>query len=370
MLSLEHFLSLFETNKPETFSFFIQNAKVKVINKKYSLIEYMKTKNISKNEIKILFFNIVHKNEYLTRFYETSLKPADITINEIPMPMNKINNNSLVKYKNVIRNIFYLDILKKTKSGIENIPTYMDVLQDLYVHYIIDYKLLTPSGLFYVKEGRIGSVFSSYYFRASIMNPYMVYSLNKSFFHGKKIFTPTLGWGSYFYGFAESGIDLYVGVDVIPSVCKKVERFSKQYPNIETHIVCSPSEKICENKIFMDKYKGCFDVVFFSPPYFKLELYEGGKQSTHCYPTYEEWLSNYWEKTIRLCKKMLTKNGLLCYIISDYGSKNVKEEYHLIRDMNSITERFFTLKKKQPMLNKNVNMTKHKETAEYIFIYS
>ena len=80
----------------------------------------------------------------------------------------------------MIRNIHYEDILKNTYSGIENNPTFMKVLYDLYINRIIDYKILTPSAIHYIMDGRIGSVFSSFYFRASIMNPYLVYSLNKS----------------------------------------------------------------------------------------------------------------------------------------------------------------------------------------------
>jgi hypothetical protein len=73
----------------------------------------------------------------------------------------------------------YKGILQDTKSGIEGVPTYIDVLKDLYLHSIIDYKLLTPSALHYIRQGRIGSVFSSYYFRASILNPYLIYSLKE-----------------------------------------------------------------------------------------------------------------------------------------------------------------------------------------------
>ena len=56
-------------------------------------------------------------------------------------------------YKNVIRNMHYQDILQNTSSGFINIPTYMQVITDLYENDIIDYKLLTPSALAYIKKG-------------------------------------------------------------------------------------------------------------------------------------------------------------------------------------------------------------------------
>jgi hypothetical protein len=282
------------------------------------------------------------------------------------MKANEMNNNSLSQYKNVIRNMFYKEILKNTKSGISGVPTYLDVLEDLYKNYIIDYKILTPSSIHYMKEGRIGSVFSSLYFRASIMNPYLVNSLNKSVFRAKRVFTPTLGWCSYFYGFAESGITHYVGIDIIPSVCKKAEKMAEMYPQIKTEIICSPSEKVNPSNI---TGKGKFDLVFFSPPYFKLELYEGKMQSTTQYPDYETWLIEYWEKTVELCHKVLEKGGHMCYILSGYGSENTKEHYDLITDMNAITKKYFKYRKTLNMMNKNVHVTEHRETAEKIIIF-
>ena len=47
------------------------------------------------------------------------------------------NNNEKIKYKNVIRNLHYLDILQNTKSGLYNTPSYLQVLLDLYNSYII-----------------------------------------------------------------------------------------------------------------------------------------------------------------------------------------------------------------------------------------
>ena len=222
-----------------------------------------------------------------------------------------------------------------------------------------------------MKNGRLGSVFSSYYFRASIMNPYLVFSLNKSILHGTRIFTPTLGWSSYCYGFLECPeVVEYVGTDVIQDVCSKTEQLCKSHINrVKYEIFCKPSEDLLNTKSFIDKYKNHFDVVFFSPPYYKLELYKGGKQSTDRYNTYNEWLQEYWLATIRLCHHVLEKGGRLCYILSDYGSNNTKTHFELLSDMNNITKKYFHLKNIQPMFNKNVNVTSHRDTNEKIMIF-
>jgi hypothetical protein len=280
-LTNDKLLSLFKSNGTH-------KPTVKIGQRIVPLAEYMKTKDkLTAADVSLLFENIRNRNEYLTRFYETSLKiPDSLAITDAPMKNKQMNNNALVKYKNVIRNMFYKEILRDTKSGMDNNPTFFDVLEDLYVRNIIDYKILTPSAVHYMKNGRLGSVFSSFYFRASIMNPYLVYSLNQSVLHGTRIFTPTLGWCSYCYGFLESpGVVEYVGTDVITSVCKKTAQFANEhYPNKSVNIYNSPSESLLTPK-FIDQYKNHFDVVFFSPPYYRLEMYPGTNQSTTKYKT-------------------------------------------------------------------------------------
>jgi hypothetical protein len=371
MIELQTLYDRFRHKNSHTFREFMKKAKVKIGKREISLKEYSEKKEISLEHLKTLFEYIQQRNDYLTRFYNTSLKlPDSLCIEEPPMKTRKMNNNEQVKYKNVIRNLFFLEILKKTKSGIENHPTFLDVLDDFYTRDIIDYKILTPSALHYMNNGRLGSVFSSFYFRASIMNPYLVFSLNQTVFRATRIFTPTLGWGSYFYGFAESGIRRYVGTDVISTVCQRVGRFAaKNYPQISTEILCSPSEELADNRSFLSKNRGAFDLVFFSPPYYRLELYPGKEQSTTNYPSYESWLENYWRKTIQLCYHVLEKKGKLCYILSGYGSETIGETYDLLGDMNRITREYFRLVEIQPMYNKNVHVTSHRETAEKIMIF-
>jgi hypothetical protein len=374
-ISLDDFLDIFDSNnKKDSFDNFIQKAQVKSGLRLVKLEEYMKSKNIKIEDIKMLHKLIQKRDEYLTRFYNMSLRVNEVKIHNVlkPMKINELDNNNQPLYKNIIRSMHMMDILQNTKSGIENIPTYMDVLKDLYLKNIIDYKILTPSSLFYMKNGRLGSVFSSYYFRASIMNPYLVYSLNHKLLNGTKIFTPTLGWSSYCYGFLECPmVKEYVGTDVIKSVCDKTNRFAREHsPDKLIDIYCKPSEDLLKTSKFVDKYREHFDVVFFSPPYYRLELYEGKNQSTSKYKTYDDWLSKYWEQTIKLCDIVLEKGGRLCYIVSGYGSDKTTNNLNLVEDMNKITKKYFTYKRTLPMYNKNVNVTKHKETGEQIIIFT
>lgn len=371
LVSLSSFSALFNSKNSKTLSEFIKNAQVKSGNKYTPLSVYMKARNISKDDIAVLYLHIINRNEYLSRFFQTSLYTQALGITDKPMKKSHLDNNSLVNYKNIIRNLHFRNILQKTKSGFENTPSFLNVLFDLYLREIIDYKIITPSALHYIREGRIGSVFSSFYFRASIMNPYLVYSLNHQVLKGSKIFTPTLGWSSYAYGFLECPFTKeYVGVDVIPDVCKKTEEFiTSRYPRIENKIICKPSEDLLTDLRFLKKYREHFDVVFFSPPYYELEMYPGNNQSTTRYKTYEEWLQGYWYKTIQLCYYVLSKGGTLCYILSSGGGKS---QTNILEDMNNITKEFFSFKTTLPMYNKNVHVTSgsHRETSEQIVIFT
>ena len=376
IIELSDFVNEIHPAKPVTFEQFIQTYKVRVGKNIIPLKTYATKKSIKTENLVLLFSDITNIEAYLERFYNMSLfiKDENVHFGEHykPMKTKQINNNQEPLLKNLIRNLHFKHILELTKSGIENVPTYMDVLKDLLRDRIIDYKILTPSSLFYIEKRRFGSVLSSYYFRASILNPYVIYSLNENLLKGAKIFTPTLGWSSYAYGFLESSFAKeYVGTDVIPDVCKKTDQLiADLYPSVKKDIYCKPSEDLAKSKRFMNKYENHFDVVFFSPPYYKLELYEGKNQSTNKYKTYQDWLDKYWDATIQLCKQVLSKNGKLCYILSGYGSTNTREQYDLIKDMNSITTKYFKQTHDLPMYNKNVHVTTHKQPSERILIFS
>jgi len=71
-ISLRQFLKLFEGDNPRTFSQFIHNSSVLTKqSEKVPLKTYMKENNISKEDMKLIYDHILHRMEYLTRFYET-----------------------------------------------------------------------------------------------------------------------------------------------------------------------------------------------------------------------------------------------------------------------------------------------------------
>lgn len=71
-----------------------------------------------------------------------------------------------------------------------------------------------------------------------------------------------------------------------------------------------------------------FDMCMSCPPYFTLEKYShDDTQSYNKYAEYEDWLSEYWNKTVVNCKTYLKDNGYFVLIIKDVFRKyNLKDD--------------------------------------------
>lgn len=343
---------------------FIANYVVKSNSKVLPFEEVIVNKKLTDIDIEVLYFVFVeNKKAYLTNFYNKSLKIHEVFKN-IKLTLN---NSANPRYKNIIRNVYYKELLLETTTDIKNSRPFLEVLYDLFNNNIIDYKLLTPSAIGLYKRKNFSSVLSGYYFRSSILNPVVVYTLSKDYLKGKKIFTPTLGWSSYMYGFFnDPNVEEYVGTDVIPQVCTNTKNIAKKlFPNKKIDIYCCPSELLLQNLNFKEKYENHFDIVFCSPPYYRLELYPSENQSTTMYNTYEEWLEKYWENTIILCNYVLKNGGKMAYIISGYDKVKT-----LNQDMNAITKKYFKYDTQLSLGNQNVDFTKHKDTNESIYLFT
>lgn len=362
ILTLKKWLKLFNLesiSKKE----FLNTFNIKT-SKMIPLKNYLKTNKLSKKDIDILYFFIIeNKVNYLTNFFNKSLKIADLDLNNTKL---SFSNNKNPKYKNLIRNIYYKDILLYTKTEIPNIRSFLEVIYELFNKNIIDYKLVTPSSIAMLYKGQFSNILSGFYFRSSILNPCVLYTLS-THLKGSNIFTPTLGWSSYMYGFLNNPrITEYVGTDVIQDVCLNTKKLSSLlFSTKKVDIYCCPSEKLMNNNKFITKYKKkYFDNIFFSPPYFKLEIYRGNLQSTNLYSNYNDWLKLYWEETIKLCRYLIKQNGILCYIISNY-----KNKINMNIDMNNITKKYFKLIKKILLNNSNINFTQHQDNSEIIYFF-
>lgn len=369
ILTLDDWLKQFDLNKI-TLKQFINRYKIRSERTLLrTLKQHIKEKRITNEQVKTLYKHLVlGKEKYLRNFYRYSLKiNKDLNLDNIKPSLNNRLNSS---YKNIIRNMYYKELLYNTVpdtyASVGNVP-FLKILYRIFNDNLIDNKLVTPSGLDMLKRGLFSNILSGFYFRASILNPAVINTISKRYFKGNKVFTPTLGWSSYMYGMlCNDKITEYVGTDVIKYVCKNTKELGNMFfPEKKINIYCTPSEKLKLNKTFMNKYKKYFNTIFFSPPYYKLEIYEGDMQSTKVYKTYNDWLSGYWEETIKLCKHVLKKGGKLIYIVSGYGEKY----QNLSIDMNTITKKYFKYNSLAYLDNVNIGMTKHRLNKETIYIF-
>lgn len=346
---------------PETLNSFKKHALVRSsrgIMKPLS--EYpMDTQNV------IAIIVIFNKNNILSNFYNRSLSVNNIS-QEFPPPMKitQLSNMKQSIFKNIPRNLHYLGVLKNTDSELENLRSYLDVLDDLFKRWIIDYKLVTPSAIYYFKNGAIGSILSSYFFRASIMNPYLVYSILSHYVrignHKKwKLFTPTLGWSSYLFGASQcKGLTQYTGIDVLPDVCKKTLKIGNDM-GINTEIICKKSELVARDKNFMKRHRNTYDFVYFSPPYYKLELYSNVMDE---YTSFDKWIDEYWKPTIDMCWKVLKKGGKLMFILSLYG--DLKDQLNTMLSIVGNKHHKYKIQNNVSNVNKNIS------NIEYLYVFS
>jgi len=97
---------------------------------------------------------------------------------------------------------------------------------------------------------------------------------------------------------------------------------------------CNPSETM--STVVDDDY----DLIFFCPPYYDLEVYGGSEeQSTTLYKSYEEWLRGYWEETVKESYKVLKEKGVFSFTIG-----NIIKNKSMGKDLLEIAKQYFIYK--------------------------
>jgi 16S rRNA G966 N2-methylase RsmD len=142
------------------------------------------------------------------------------------------------------------------------------------------------------------------------------------FFKGKRVLDPCVGWGGRMLGtLASSNEGYYIGCEpdintynglmnikqdsCIPSTVRK-----------RATIINKPAELAMDEIKSMEK----FDIVLTSPPYFNLELYTNGEQSTNNHTTWDDWTSKWLKPLILNCLSCLNENGVSCWSVKNFKS--------------------------------------------------
>ena len=296
-----------------------------------------------------------------------------------------IDGSKKVEYGRIIKNLFWEDVYSTYTTNSMGLPTTYEVLKKS-VEYPFIYRMWKqPSSRKFVELGKAGNsrlfnILRGTSSKASVFNPNTAAYIISDVLKSEKLLTPCLGWGSYIIGSFSANVKHYVGMDVIPSVVDKCRLLCEEYRDnpfnsdkFEYDLYCSPSEQITKRHNFVEKYKEYFDSVFFSPPYFDLEVYNGGEQSIESFPEYQAWLKGYWEETVKMCYETLQENGTFSFVIVPQYQSG-KETIHIGKDLSDIAAKYFTKKETktiQWMTQTALAVGKQKESgnSENLYIF-
>jgi hypothetical protein len=337
---------------------------------------------------------ITNKTKYITRFYNSYFPiindPFKLEWNNVDLNISsKYNNNhhttpqlstSVNANENteiyisvqlndtsrkIIRNIFYLELLDKTRiiNTVKSHESFWFALTSTFNNLKLQDRFFAKSSLdLIMRKNNKGEytqtffyLFQSYLPKASILNPYSIkwiidnrltpllpsYIRHSS---NKTIFTPVMSWCSYqiaFFHLNDSWRN-YIGVDVMPTVCHKSTLLTEHYYSLQPtlrntkriKLFCIPSERLYENGHgqFPIAFRKRVDLVICCFPYFNMEEYGEGEQSTKNFPNYTDWLVNYITPTIKLCATVLKRGGIFAYITNNYSTIDKSKTYYDLKD--------------------------------------
>jgi hypothetical protein len=335
---------------------------------------------INKDAVVDYFYKIIvsERYKYLSCFYEAyfNFKHPDTmdwttsdnkkilsypkTFEPFPVVSSQKNDAS----RRIVRNLFYLQLLHETKvtNTVKSHVSFWESLTNMYNKLQLEDRFFAPSSIDQLLKPKPSGefnynimfyLFQAYQPKASIFNPYTIKWVLDNLVVPKittdtqkgdyKVFTPVLSWGSYLIAYLKSDdYSEYVGVDVMQSVCDKCQFLSQSeiFKIKKSKFYCQPSESLLLDKKFIAENQSNYDTVLVCPPYYDMEIYSEGQQSIESYKTYEEWLSEYWEKTVFLCHKLLKPGAVFCYIANDYHSLK-GDKINLVADLKQVVDKYF-----------------------------
>lgn len=133
------------------------------------------------------------------------------------------------------------------------------------------------------------------------------------FYDAKKVLDPCIGWGGRMLGALAAGAE-YVGCEPDPKTVAGLRGILEDLPSDvkqRATIIGEPAEAGLDGV-------GGFDMVLTSPPYFNLEVYTGGDQSTNKYKTWELWAENWLKVVILKGLSSLKEGGVSCWSVKNF----------------------------------------------------
>ena len=142
-------------------------------------------------------------------------------------------------------------------------------------------------------------------------------------FGGDNIWDMSCGWGGRLIGFLASSQPKYIGTEPSSKTFEGLKRIKKDFnyltKSVELHKLGS--------EVFEPKRES-LDLCFTSPPYFDTEKYSDEETQSYVkYPTKDEWVNGFLQKTIENCYRGLKGNKyMLINIANTPKYKFIEEE--------------------------------------------
>ena len=140
------------------------------------------------------------------------------------------------------------------------------------------------------------------------------------------------GWGARLISSLKNKVN-YFGTDPNYLLTERLKQLANDYKktlNQDTFV----DIRTQGSEVFVPEWENKIGVAFSSPPYFNLEDYKIGNQSFTKDTTYQEWLNNYLEPTIKNIHRYLVSDGMFLINIKDL------EKYKLVEDVLKIAGKF------------------------------
>jgi 16S rRNA G966 N2-methylase RsmD len=153
--------------------------------------------------------------------------------------------------------------------------------------------------------------------------------------NGGSVLDFSAGYGGRLLG-AISLSRAYMGIDPAQAQCDGLRRMASALGG-EARIIAGCAEDVMQR--LPDR---SFNLVFSSPPYFRLERYaHETSQSFHKYPRYDHWLSGFLMPIIKHSRRVLIKNGWLALNVSNLAAWPIATDAHqLLNDFSVRLDEF------------------------------
>lgn len=210
-----------------------------------------------------------------------------------------------------VRNIQYFDLLNTPLCGHSKF-TEVNIVRCIWQRGKIPFPIRNVDSCEQVIAGI--KLFTS---KASIFPPETVGCILDRVLKAKYVFFPVVGWTSYLLGFHISKATHCLGIDANPENVRMNQILKDGFGYDEKIEIWQGRTELQEVPDLL-KFCGGFDSVFWSPPYYTRELYQGKDQSHKTFKDYPSWLSGFYGRVIRTCYKVLTRPlGKMVIVISD-----------------------------------------------------